>query len=177
MTPDPTTRDEIIAALAFRRDQILTHLHAFDDAAFMVGTTAHWGPAQHTAHLTLGHRRVAKLLRAPKDLPTAPFAPRGYDTTRDAYLAKLAGTSPERLALNAKSGELADGATRLTLIEGYRKAVGALIDSVTGWDEGPLDTVGFPHPILGVLPVRDMLLFMLYHDLHHLNGMRGTLPR
>jgi len=27
----------------------------------------------------------------------------------------------------------------------------------------------------GWLPVRDMLFFMLYHDLHHLNGMRGTL--
>lgn len=174
---DLNTRDDLMAALAFRRDQLLTHMHAFDDVAFMAGTTESWGPAQHTAHLTMGHRRVAKLLRAPKDLPKATFAPRGYDATRDAYLEKLATVSSEILTRNSQSGALAEGATRLTLIEGYRKAVTALVDAVAGWDEGPLDTVGFPHPILGVLPVRDMLLFMLYHDLHHLNGMRGTLPR
>lgn len=174
---DLNTRDDLMAALAFRRDQLLTHMHAFDDEAFMAGTTEAWGPAQHTAHLTMGHRRVAKLLRAPKDLPKATFAPRGYDATRDAYLAKLATVSSEILTRNSQSGALAEGATRLTLIEGYRKAVTALVDAVAGWDEGPLDTVGFPHPILGVLPVRDMLFFMLYHDLHHLNGMRGTLPR
>lgn len=173
----PNTRDEIVAALAFRRDQLLTHLHAFDDESFMAGTTEAWGPAQHTAHLTLGHRRVAKLLRAPKDLPRATFAPRGYDATRDAYLDKLATVPAELLASNSKSGELPSGATRLSLIEGYQKAASALIEAASGWDEEPLDTIGFPHPILGVLPVRDMLLFMLYHDLHHLNGMRGTLPR
>jgi hypothetical protein len=85
--------------------------------------------------------------------------------------------SPEILARNSQSGAVAEGATRLIVIEGYRKAVTALIDVVAGWDEGPLDTVAFPHPVLGWLPVRDMLFFMLYHDLHHLNGMRGTLPR
>jgi hypothetical protein len=173
----PTTKSEIINALAFRRDQVLTHLHAFDDASFMAGTLEVWGPAQHTAHLTLGHRRVARLLRAPKDLPKAAFAPRGYDATRDAYLEKLATVPEGLLTMNSSSGAFAEDATRLSLIEAYRNAVNKQIDSVMGWDEAPLDTVGFPHPIMGVLPVRDMLLFMLYHDLHHVNSMRGTLPR
>mgnify|MGYP007067080269 CR=1 FL=1 len=42
----------------FRRDQLLTHMHAFDDEAFMAGTTEHWGPAQHTA------RRAASTARS-----------------------------------------------------------------------------------------------------------------
>ena len=50
-------------------------------------------------------------------------------------------------------------------------AFAALADSVETWTEHDLDACGMPHPILGVLSVREMLLFELYHNTHHERGI------
>ena len=35
------------------------------------------------------------------------------------------------------------------------------------WSERALDRYRLPHPLLGRLTVREMLLFTLYHSVHH----------
>ena len=37
------------------------------------------------------------------------------------------------------------------------------------WGELALDRYRLPHPLLGRLTVREMLLFTLYHSVHHFN--------
>ena len=53
------------------------------------------------------------------------------------------------------------------LVSECRNAVAALGATVARWDEADLDTYRLPHPLLGPLTLREMLVFTLYHYSHH----------
>jgi hypothetical protein len=49
-----------------------------------------------------------------------------------------------------------------------REETAAALHAALGrWGERSLDRLRLPHPALGTLTVREMLLFTLYHNLHH----------
>ena len=41
-------------------------------------------------------------------------------------------------------------------------------DRLAEWSESDLDTYAIPHPVLGLLSTRQMLLFVILHNEHHL---------
>ena len=50
------------------------------------------------------------------------------------------------------------------------------VDRAIGkWSEEKLDALQLPHPLLGNLTVREMLLFTLYHQRHHIDVVRRRL--
>ena len=44
-----------------------------------------------------------------------------------------------------------------------------LCNQVARWNEADLDRYRMPHPLLGLLTVREMLQFTVYHTAHHLS--------
>ncbi len=171
----PHERDEILAALDAVRTDVTGHLAGVPAHAFFAGTVIAWGPAQHAAHLANSHERVTRGLRMASALPPATAPARGYVAVREAYLAALARAPVELLAANGKSAALPEHSTQAEVIARYESASRALRDAAAAWSEAELDERAFPHPILGAIPARDMLLFMLYHDRHHMAGMRRSL--
>ena len=171
---DPHTRDEIVAALEARSRELLEAVAAIPDAAFMAGDTERWGPGQHLAHLTSAHVRLARALADPAALPELPAGEsRDYAQMQGAYVAALAATPPALLARNSRTG--ATDGTRAEIVGRYEAASAQLREAARGWDEQALDGRGVPHPLLGVIRVREMLLFVRYHDLHHLEGIRRSI--
>ena len=47
----------------------------------------------------------------------------------------------------------------------------ALSSAIQGWSEGALDRLRLPHPGMGLLTVREMLFFTIYHNTHHVLGV------
>jgi hypothetical protein len=50
-----------------------------------------------------------------------------------------------------------------------------LADVVGHWREEDLDRYRLPHPLLGKLTVREMLLFTVYHNYHHPRSLAARL--
>jgi hypothetical protein len=50
-----------------------------------------------------------------------------------------------------------------------------LLAAMQSWNEDDLDRLRIPHPLLGKMRVCEMILFMLYHNLQHLNSVRRRL--
>ena len=50
-----------------------------------------------------------------------------------------------------------------------------LAGAIEGWSESALDRYRLPHPLLGKLTVREMLLFTFYHHEHHANTVKRRL--
>ena len=48
----------------------------------------------------------------------------------------------------------------------------ALREAASRWSEAALDGYRIPHPLLGKLTVREMLLFTLYHNVHHVTNVQ-----
>ena len=171
---DPRTRDEIVAALEARSRELLEAVAAIPDAEFMAGDTERWGPGQHLTHVTSVHARLARALADPAALPEQPAGEsRDYAQMQGAYVTALAASPPALLARNSRSG--ASEGTRAEIVARYEAASSQLREAAGAWDEQALDDRGVPHPLLGVIRVREMLLFVRYHDLHHLEGIRRSI--
>jgi hypothetical protein len=170
------TQAELVQALAARQNELQTYFSSIPEDVFLADQGPKWNPAQHLIHLTKSGSRIAQGLQASDQLPNHETqAPRGYETIRDTYLATLKLAPAELLAKVGASIQVETGSSQAQIIEKYLLAGKQLREAAQTWSETELDAKAMPHPLLGLLSVREMLEFALYHDLHHLEGVRKTL--
>jgi hypothetical protein len=134
---------------------------------------AAWSPADNVRHLTKTVRSVARALRLPRFLLRLLFGrsrrlSRSYDTIVAEYHHRLrcggrAGRYAPRVATVGADFE----AYRRQVLTDHHAAIEQLANLVLNWRRTHVDTLRLPHPLLGKLTVREMLLFVLYHNLHH----------
>lgn len=61
---------------------------------------------------------------------------------------------------------------RARIMDLHASSVATLCAAITRWPEPALDAHRLPHPLIGRLTVREMLLFTLYHNRHHLENVQ-----
>ena len=177
----PHRREEIVRDLRRVHSQSDQLWARFDDQAFFRPLGSGWSPAQNVVHLTKSTRIVATALRVPRFLlgwlfGKAANASIGYGALRSRYqeiLAKGGGAgkfTPREYPLPANPTE-----TRARLMAGLFAAVEDLARRLEKWSEADLDCHRLPHPLLGKLTVRDMLLFTVQHLAHHASKVEERL--
>ena len=66
---------------------------------------------------------------------------------------------------------------RVFLLQSWEDANQRLIAATNGWTESELDTLQMPHPAIGMVTLREMLFFTIYHntlhwhDIQHAGGL------
>lgn len=60
-------------------------------------------------------------------------------------------------------------------INQLESSIESIIQSLPSWKEEELDDTCIPHPILGIIPMREMLYFTLYHIYHHSSKIQERL--
>jgi DinB superfamily len=174
---DPQTRPEILQALRALHERSTRYWDAFSDTDFLAPIGEAWSPADNVRHLVKSISAVARGLRAPKPLLFVLFGPsrrasRDYGGLRDVYRGILAGGAKAGRFAPAPQGPPADPAAwRRELMARQEAAAEALERAIGPWSEKALDRYRMPHPLLGKLSVREMLLFTLYHNLHHVQNV------
>jgi hypothetical protein len=179
---DPRSRDEILQALTSAEAEAAAFFGGLSDEHVLLRVGDAWNPAEHLAHLCTTVNAVARGLAMPKWLLRVRFgharAPsRGLAEVREAYRAALAagGRAPATFEPPREEGAAAE--RRDALLGRWTRANARLRSALAGWSERDLDRLVLPHPLLGKLTVREMLLFTAYHDLHHVEGARKRLPQ
>ena len=144
-------------------------------AAFFAPLGTSWSPADHVRHLTKAMRPVAAALRAPRWALRIAFgrprrASRAFGKLRADYHGVLAaGGKAERYAPKPLTPDAVGEAARSRIMARHAAAVEALVRRAGRRSERALDRHQLPHPLLGRLTVREMLYFMLYHNVHHVH--------
>lgn len=131
-----------------------------------------WSAAENVQHLIQAVQPIVGLFGRPKEFLAqkwgyANHASRTYEGVVEAY----------RIALGA--GVVATGAfaplacnpDRGGLLEEFGQTNDGLISQLANWSEEELDKYAIPHPLMGLLTVREMMLFTAYHTRHHLEIM------
>ena len=183
MQPEsPHTRSEILQALASVEAEVAAFFGGLSDDDLLLRAGDAWNPAEHLAHLCTSVSAVARGLAVPRWLLRLRFgrarAPsRSYAEMREAYRSRLAAGGGATGAFVPPREEGAAGGRRAALLARWARVNARLREALAGWSECDLDRIVLPHPLLGKLTTREMLLFTLYHDLHHVEGARGRLPR
>jgi hypothetical protein len=181
-TGEPRTGPELsesLTALAAHGAGFLAHL---SDALFFAPQGSAWSPAQHIRHLRKSSTPLVTALKLPRLLLRVRFGShtgpsRGFSEIRELYRRALsAGANAGRFA-PAPEGPVADPADRRREIMNAWTAVTVQLTAVVaGWSESALDRHQLPHPILGLLTVREMLGFTVYHTAHHLRRIEERAP-
>ena len=170
---EPYAKDEIIAELRSLHEQSTAFWERFSDAEFFAPLGTAWSPADNLRHLDRSIKPVTRALGLPVPAIWLLFGParspsRRYAEIREAYRARLAeGVTAGRFAPPPGPPPASPAHARRELMAHRDLRARALAAAIDRWRERDLDRCRLPHPALGKLTVREMLLFTVYHNLHH----------
>ena len=170
---EPHSQQELLTAFANLATSGLEFWAKLPPEVFAAPLGKAWSPAENVRHLTKSTRPVALSLRLPGVAFLALFGvadqpSRSYVELRERYQAVLAGgATAGRFAPRPVAVPHDVGAWQRQVIDDCATAVGALARAASRWSETDLDRYRMPHPLLGKLTLREMLLFTLYHFAHH----------
>lgn len=172
-----TTRDDLLIAFRDAERDAIAFWNAFPLDEFFAPIGEAWSPAENVRHLTKSMRPVAKALTIPRLFLRLRFGrPRRpsvtFEELRTRYRGMLAeGATAGRFSPSAHH-ETDLAAWRTRIMSEHHAAQEQLTTAIERWPEPQLDRHQLPHPLLGKLTVREMLFFTLYHQSHHIGGVK-----
>lgn len=178
---EPLSREAIAEELDTIHAESVRYWSTLSTATFLAPIGEAWSPRENVRHLTRSVRAVTRGLRLPRFVVRLSFgaarrASRSLEEMRGWYLGAL--TPGFRAAAFAPSrrhtGDDPEG-ERTRIMAQHAAAIRALREATLRWSERHLDRCRLPHPLLGPLTVREMLLFTLLHNRHHVAGVQRRL--
>ncbi len=172
----PFTIPEIETAFQSTNQHLTDYFSALTPQQFFAHPPAVWSPAENLQHLVQSVSPVARSLGAPpavllKRFGSAESPSRSYETIGADYRSALANGAA---AFGAFIPVIDEAAIDLKtaqekIIADWGEASAQLVGAISLWNETDLDTCQLPHPVLGLMTLREMLIWTIYHNLHHLN--------
>jgi len=173
----PTSKDEILDALGSNAETIAAFFSEVPENALFTGNPERWGPAHHLVHLTMTSHAIQRGLGI-QGLPPHPTGrSRGYAELIGAASTAVGAAPRELLLERGRVVTVPPAANREALLNGYLLASAKLRAAAETLSEEDLDRRAMPHPYIGVLTLREMLLFCVFHERHHLKLARAHAGR
>lgn len=150
------------------------YLSTLPDAVFFAPQGSAWSPAEHVRHLHGSSEPLVLALKLPRWMLGLRFGhhhgpSRSFSDIRETYLGHLAkGADAGRFTPSTEAPPGDPAARRAEIMRQWSAATIGLQNVLQRWPEEALDRHRLPHPILGLLTVREMLSFTVYHTAHHL---------
>lgn len=174
---EPFSKIEILKVLEEETSAVHDYFAALPEADFFDAPEDVWTPADNLVHLIKSASPVVTALKLPKvalrlRFGKAEHASRSLAEVRAAYMVFAnAGTA---IATNEyiPDIETKSAAEHERILQGWLKKNRQLISAVDAWQDGDLDTLVLPHPLLGNMTLREILLFTVYHNMHHINDVQ-----
>ena len=171
MDATPTTKVRIVEGLKESFQLVEESITGLDAVACQQVFKGKWNIAQQLEHLLLSNQLVLKGLHFPKDQLMARFgrlerAPHSYITLKSFYLQTLKEKQVE--APPRFEAELDASYSLGKALTTWRDLAAAFQKVAAQWTAEELDTYTMMHPAIGLLSVREMLFFIIYHNAHHL---------
>jgi DinB superfamily len=173
---DPHSQAELIEQLEILQHDLAGKMRGYSEAQFFNLTTDSWSAADYLKHLLLSIKPVAKGLGLPQGRILSMFGPAerpsmSYTEIVDRYRARLAAgiRAEDYEKVVPVSYRVPEGVTDLHsyLVEQWDDAHQKLISAIHQWSEADLDSHQLPHPALGSVTVRELILFTLHHNRLH----------
>lgn len=167
-----TNRRQIIEALESVHEDGVEYWARFSTPAFFAPMGSHWSPAEHVRHLTRSMSPLLPVLRVPRMALRVAF---GSPTSPSRTVEQIAASYEQALAEGGTAGrytpshenESGDDVRRNAIMDHHSETLRGLTQAMERWSEAQLDSYRLPHPLLGKLTVREMMLFTLLHNRHH----------
>jgi hypothetical protein len=164
-------KEEITQLLLDNKNAVLQKIELGNREDFYQSKNEKWSQAEHLEHLVKSIKPINQLFLLPKislkliwGKPNRPS--RSYSDLVKRYNERLAqSTFPNG---NPFGPDNKNSLSKSALIEKFSNQYEQLAKKITNnWSEESLEKYLIPHPLLGKLTVREMLMFTAYHTEHH----------
>ncbi len=167
-----SNRREIIEALESAHEAAVEYWAAFTTPEFFAPIGTHWSPAEHVRHLTRSMAPLLPVLRVPRaalrfafGAATAPS--RSYVQIEALYAKALNDGGTAGRFTPPADRHAPDIIRRNAIMDAHSETLRGMTQAMERWTEAQLDAHRLPHPLIGKLTVREMMLFTLLHNQHH----------
>ncbi len=168
------SKSEIIAELKGSFDSLLTVSSSVKDELYNVSKDNKWTTAENISHLVNATKMTSLVFTLPKFIPVLLYGKpnrtsHGFSKIVDNYQRKLEGGAVASGVYVPKKTNYA----KTELNEKLKREADKLIIALDKkWSDEQLDNYQISHPILGLLTVRELAYFTIYHNGHHLETIR-----
>ena len=178
----PFSKEEILTAFEAESAAVAEFFQSISQDEFFEAPQGIWSPAGNLVHLIKSVSPIGRALGVPKAalrlrFGKAKHASRSLAEVRAAYMVFVAAgkaiSTPEYEPQVVENTQ----AEQQKIFEKWQQKNESLAAGIAGWSEEDLDFYQLPHPLIGNLTMREMLLFTLYHNMHHVNDVSRLIGR
>ncbi|MGB5026411.1 MAG: DinB family protein [Saprospiraceae bacterium] len=162
-------QEQIISELQKNHQSFIAYLNALSEEAFNFKYLDKWTAGQQLAHIVLCVKPLVTVFGLERTMLEQKFgklnrAGLSFDQLLAAYLEKFTegGKAPENYVPEEITFE-----KRAVLIQNLEELISELCRKLSHFTEDDLDSLCIPHPLLGMLSLREMLYNAIYHVEHH----------
>lgn len=168
---------EIANLLEEKHQQLFSWLENQPIENWEIGPKTKWSTSQHIQHLVNSLQLLNNALSYPRFILKYKFgtcnrAPRDYETVAKNYQQKLLENSEKARIFNQKLKKpTLKGRNRLlTRLQIQQKKLQYKTVHIS---EKNLDTLVLPHPLMGKMTVREIIMWTAYHTEHHTKTLQN----
>jgi hypothetical protein len=167
-------KEEIIAELRGSFDSLIQVSSAVPDGVYNVSVSNKWTPAENVAHLVNATRMTSLAFTLPKFMHVVLYGKpqrtsHGYSKVVDNYQRKLGDGAVATGVYVPKKTNYQKHDLHHKL---QREATKLIVALDNKWSDEQLDNYQISHPILGLLTVRELAYFTIYHNGHHTDTIK-----
>jgi DinB superfamily len=166
---------DLISKLHANKAKVLKTISEMNEADFHEEKDEKWSNAGHIEHLINSIKPLNVINILPKFVLTFKFGKpnrisRSYDELVSKYWEKLATRNP---TVNKFGPNINKNYSKEKLTQVFEKQYDKFAKNIENkWDEKSLESYLIPHPLLGKLTVREMIMFTIYHTEHHHKALK-----
>ena len=137
-----------------------------------------WSVGQHIIHLVQSTKPLANALLLPNFMlkwkfGTSTRPSRTYQDTTKRYLEKLE-KSRDLVSKFSANMPITSASENKMWLDRFSKLNDLLNHRINTLSPKELDTIILPHPLMGKMTLREILMWNTYHTLHHLNVLKSN---
>lgn len=162
-------QDKIKIELRARHHAFIIYINELNEDTFNYKYQDKWTAGQQLAHIVLCVKPLVTVFGLERTMLEQKFgklnrAGLSFDQLLAAYLEKFTegGKAPENYVPEEITFE-----KRAVLIQNLEELISELCRKLSHFTEDDLDSLCIPHPLLGMLSLREMLYNAIYHVEHH----------
>lgn len=169
-------KKEIIDVLEKKHRELFDWLEAQPVQKWLEGPERKWTSGQHILHLAKSIRILNKALKTPKFLLKRKFGlcnrpVRTYDQIAERYEERLT-ENKERVRIFNEGLKIPGIKQKERLLTTLQIQNKKLQYKINKWADTDLDTLLLPHPLMGRMTIREIIMWTAHHTHHHTNILK-----
>ncbi len=169
-------KEAIASLLEEKNSQLITWLERQPLENWTLGPSGKWTTGQHALHLLQSIKPVNDALSIPKFLLRFMFGTcnrpvHDYDTVAKHYLEQL-DEHKDFIYKPSRNMKVPSNNDKKYLLDRLQVESKKLQYKTLKMSEKDLDTLALPHPLMGKMPVRELLQWTAFHIDHHSKNLQ-----